>query len=81
MQDKVVEALFLEFGDSALLFRVRWWLDSYVDTRRMFDSVNSAIYDALNSAGIEIPYPVREVRHRISGDQAARLAAAFSDKQ
>lgn len=55
--DKPVEALFLEFGDSVLVFRVRWWIDSYVDTRRMFDQVNSALYEALNEAGVDLPYP------------------------
>lgn len=64
LSDHPVEALFLEFGDSALIFRVRWWLESYVDTRRMFDSVNSAIYKALNEAQIEIPFPQRVVTHR-----------------
>ena len=59
-----VEALFLEFGDSALIFRVRWWLESYVDTRRMFDRVNTAVYQALNEAGIEIPFPHRVVTHK-----------------
>ena len=63
LPDKPVEALFLEFGDSALKFRIRWWLDSYVDTRRMFDSVNTAVYNALNEAGIEIPFPQRVVTH------------------
>ncbi|MGB7875466.1 MAG: mechanosensitive ion channel family protein [Anaerolineales bacterium] len=64
LSDHPVEALFLEFGDSALIFRVRWWLDSYVDTRRMFDSVNTAMYKALNEAGIEIPFPQRVVTHK-----------------
>ena len=64
MLDKPVEALFLEFGDSSLNFRIRWWLDSYVDTRRMFDSVNTAVYKALNEAGIEIPFPQRVVTHK-----------------
>lgn len=64
LTDHPVEALFLEFGDSALVFRVRWWLESYVDTRRMFDSVNSAIYRALNEAQIEIPFPQRVVIHK-----------------
>ena len=73
VKDKPVEALFLEFGDSALIFRVRWWLDSYVDTRRMFDSVNSAIYDALNAAGIEIPFPQRDVHHHFAGTQNGRV--------
>jgi len=62
--DRPVEALFMEFGDSALIFRVRWWLESYVDTRRMFDSVNTAIYKALNEANIEIPFPQRVVTHK-----------------
>ena len=61
LEDKLVEALFLEFGDSALIFRVRWWLDSYYDARRMFDRVNSALYYALTKAGIEIPNPQLDV--------------------
>lgn len=66
MPDKPVEALFLEFGDSALIFRVRWWIESYVDTRRIFDKVNTAIYYSLNQAGIEIPFPQRDIWHRVS---------------
>jgi MscS family membrane protein len=64
LQHRPVEALFLEFGDSALIFRVRWWIESYVDTRRMFDRVNTAIYHALNEAGIEIPFPQIDIRQR-----------------
>jgi MscS family membrane protein len=64
LEDRPVEALFLEFGDSALIFRVRWWLESYVDTRRMFDRVNTAMYNALRREGIEMPFPQREVHHR-----------------
>ncbi len=76
--DYPVEALFLEFGDSALVFRVRWWLNSYVDTRRMFDKVNTAMYDALGEAGIEIPFPQRDVNHKIDDDQARQLAGVFN---
>ena len=61
LQDQEVEALFLEFGPSALIFRVRWWLDSYYDTRRMFDKANTALYNALNEAEIEIPRPQLDV--------------------
>jgi MscS family membrane protein len=61
LPDHPVEALFLEFGNSALIFRVRWWIDSYIDTRRMFDKVNTALYNALNKADIEIPYPKIEL--------------------
>jgi small-conductance mechanosensitive channel len=61
LSDRPVEALFLEFGDSAMIFRVRWWLESYVDTRRMFDRVNTALYKALAEAEIELPAPQLEV--------------------
>jgi small-conductance mechanosensitive channel len=74
LADKKVEALFLEFGDSALVFRVRWWIESYVDTRRMFDHVNTAIYEALSEAGIEIPNPQLDVHHKVDHDRAMQLA-------
>ena len=61
LSDRPVEALFLEFGDSALIFRVRWWLESYVDTRRMFDRVNSSLYKALQKENIQLPFPQLEV--------------------
>lgn len=64
LPDRRVEALFLEFGDSALIFRLRWWIDSYVDTRRMFDKVNTAVYLALNEAEVEIPNPQLDIHHR-----------------
>jgi small-conductance mechanosensitive channel len=61
LPERPVEALFLEFGDSAMIFRVRWWLESYVDTRRMFDRVNTALYTALAEANIELPFPQLDV--------------------
>jgi MscS family membrane protein len=80
LQDLPVEALFLRFGDSSLIFRVRWWLDSYVDTRRMFDSVNTAIHKALSEAGIEMPFPQRELHHRIGAADAEKFSALFEKK-
>lgn len=61
LPDRPVEALFLEFGDSAMIFRVRWWLESYVDTRRMFDRVNTALYQALEKEKIQMPFPQLDV--------------------
>jgi small-conductance mechanosensitive channel len=81
LQDKKVEALLLQFGDSALIFRVRWWIDSYVDTRRMFDKVNTAMHHALNEAGIEMPFPTQEVLHRIDKDDIPRFAEVFRGKK
>ena len=62
LDNKPVDALFLNFGDSALIFRLRWWIESYIDTRPMFDRVNTAVYNALRSSDILIPFPQREIR-------------------
>ncbi len=80
LPDKKVEALFLEFGDSALIFRVRWWLESYVDTRRMFDRVNSAIYKALNDQGVGIPNPQLDVHHRFDSQQTPLMTRHIDEK-
>ncbi len=61
MKDKPVEALFLEFQDSGLLFRVRCWIETYEETRRTIDKLNTVIYKALSEAGMEIPFPQRVV--------------------
>ncbi|MCB8945985.1 MAG: mechanosensitive ion channel family protein [Ardenticatenaceae bacterium] len=61
MKNERIEALFLEFGDSALIFRVRCWIEHYVETRRIIDKMNTALYQALNREGIEIPFPQRVV--------------------
>jgi MscS family membrane protein len=61
MEEKPVEALMLEFSDSALLFRIRCWIRHYVETRRIIDKMNTALYQALNESGIVIPVPQREL--------------------
>jgi MscS family membrane protein len=61
MSDKPIEALFLTFQDSGLMFRVRCWIEDYVETRRIIDKLNTVIYKALNEAGIAIPFPQRVV--------------------
>ncbi len=55
MRDERIEALFLEYGPSALVFRVRCWIEDYVETRRAIDKLNSCLYDALTEANIEMP--------------------------
>jgi small-conductance mechanosensitive channel len=69
LQNRPVEALLLAFGESALIFRVRWWIESYVDTRRMFDNVNTSLYEALTQAGVSLPYPQLEVRHYLDPER------------
>ncbi len=55
LQDKPVDALYIEMSPTAMVFRVRWWIESFIDTRRMFDRVNTALQMSLIEAGIAMP--------------------------
>ena len=61
LADKPVDALYIEMGDFAMRFRVRWWVESYVDTRRMMDHIHTALDKAFAAAEIESPYPTQYV--------------------
>jgi len=73
LQDKPVDALYNEMGDSAIMFRVRWWIESYADTRRIFDRVNTALQVALDEAGIEMPFPTQTVNLQVDQETAKRF--------
>jgi len=51
LQDKPVDVWFTEFGDSANTFRIRWWVATYADKRRVTDSVNAAIQEVVFARG------------------------------
>jgi small-conductance mechanosensitive channel len=65
LPDRPVDALYNEMGDFAMIFRVRWWIESYVDTRRVIDRVHTALQHALDGAGIESPLPIQNVNLRV----------------
>ncbi len=68
LQDKPIDALYIEMGDSAMIFRVRWWIESYVDTRRMLDRMHTALQHAIDEAGIEAPYPTQTIHLEVDPD-------------
>jgi small-conductance mechanosensitive channel len=61
LPDKPVDALYVNMDPSAMIFRVRWWIHSYVDTRRMFDRVNTALQRTLDGAGIAMPFTTYDI--------------------
>lgn len=79
LEEKSVDALFLEFGDTTMTFRVRWWIESYIDTRRMFDKVNQALYTALEGAGIEMPFTTYDVNIKLDNENVNRISEAFDE--
>jgi small-conductance mechanosensitive channel len=74
LEDKPVDALYIEMGDSAMVFRVRWWIESYVDTRRMFDRVHTVLQNALDEAGIESPFPTQNLNLRLEQESSRQLS-------
>ena len=70
LEDQPVQVLFLEFADSWMGLRVRWWIDTYADKRAMQDGVNSALQDAIEEHEIDAPYPIQAVELKMQTDQS-----------
>jgi small-conductance mechanosensitive channel len=78
MKEERIEALFIQWGDSAMIFRVRCWIENYVETRRIMDKLNSCLYKALNEAGIDSPFPTRTIYHRLAPEDRDGLVAVLN---
>ena len=63
------QVLFVQFGESSLDFELRIWCEfsGFLQTRT---ELNLAIHDALEEAGIVVPFPQRDL-HVKSVDAAA----------
>jgi MscS family membrane protein len=72
--DKPIDALFVDFGESTITFRIRWWINSYVDTRRMFDKVNEALLHGFNEAGINMPNMTYDLNLKVDGGDARQFS-------
>ncbi len=68
------EVLFEAFGESSLDFQLQFWATSFADSIELKSEVGLAVHDALTAAGIEIPFPQRDLR--IITPSAPPLAAA-----
>ena len=52
---------FRAFGESSLDFELRCWVENPAAREQIVDRLNRSLYDQLNEAGIEIPFPKRDV--------------------
>jgi potassium efflux system protein len=55
------EVRFDAFGESSLDFTLQFWAKSFADSIVLKSEVGLAVHDALVAAGIEIPFPQRDV--------------------
>jgi small-conductance mechanosensitive channel len=66
----------LKFGDDGLLFELRAWSGTLVDRKgALLSKLNFEIYERFNRAGIEFPFPQRDLHIR-SGVLDVRQVAA-----
>jgi potassium efflux system protein len=56
------KALLLSYGDSAILYTLRFWIASPIDDEVLCSEVNRAIWRTFQQHGIEIPFP-QQVQH------------------
>jgi small-conductance mechanosensitive channel len=75
MRSPEPSAFFLGFGDSALNFELRFWSARQDTWFQLKSDVSVAVGKALADAGIEIPFPQRDLHVRsIDGSAAAALS-------
>ena len=73
LPDKSVDILFTGFGDSSNTFRVRWWVASYADKRKVTHQVCSAIQEAATREDVNMPLPTYALNTSVeinSGEEA-----------
>jgi len=69
------EAFFMGFGDSGLNFELRFWVMQESNTVKVNSQVALEVMRLLEEAGIEIPFPQRDLRLRaVDAEAAAALS-------
>ena len=67
------DCILLEFKEDAVTYACRYWTDDMVRTEATDGAVRSAIWYALHRAGMEIPYPSRNINvTELNEDRAQR---------
>ena len=65
-------ALFLMFGDSSLNFELRVWISDINDRMRVLSELNQDIENEFQMAGVEIPFPQRDLHLKSVGTEAVK---------
>ncbi len=75
--------LLADFGNSAITYQARFWVQDYATDRLAMDQVRTAIYYSFKRHGIEIPYPIqveysRQEAHGRPGETTTCFVEAVS---
>lgn len=61
VKDPAPIVVFLEMGDFSLNFVCRFWISDFKNSETAKSAANRLVYEALDRAGIEIPFPTRHL--------------------
>lgn len=76
------EAFFMGFGESALNFELRFWVMQESNTVKVMSEVALEVMRLLAEAGIEIPFPQRDLRLRsVDAEAAAALSGDAAEHE
>ena len=70
-RERALEVLLVNFGDSALIYRVRFWISDFESDERAKDQVRSLIYYAFKRSGLAIPF---HIEVQMSAEEAGLVA-------
>jgi small-conductance mechanosensitive channel/CRP-like cAMP-binding protein len=59
LHERAPEVLLVDFGNSSIVYRVRFWVSDFEADERSKDLVRSLIYYAFKRNNITIPYPIQ----------------------
>lgn len=77
--NRPIDVLYHEMGDSAMVFRVRWWIGTYADNRRVIDRVHIALQEAIDEAGFDSPFNTQTIDFHINPETANLLRGISSE--
>jgi len=74
-------AVFLaDFGESSITYDVRFWITDFARKPHISDAVRSRIWYCLQRAGMNIPFPIRDVYlHTVSSDHKEKLRSELNE--
>ncbi len=72
--DLAPDALIVEYGDSAIIYDVRYWIDDFARNSEIRNAVLTQIWYVLDREAMSIPFPIRDVNLRqVPEDHELRL--------
>ncbi len=74
-KSRAPEVLIVDFGASAVIYRVRVWTTDFAADERLRDSIRTALYYAFRRNSIEIPFPIQVEYQREEKPKATGIGA------